>query len=194
MSKSEQPEDGAWTLEQLLAAEAKGKRLKFLPFWGHTAPSDGSIGPHVFSQWFGVAFEHDGVRYPTAEHFMMAEKARLFGDDEHLGMILEAGSPGQAKRFGRSVRGFSAEVWDAECVDIVRRGSVAKFGSSNELRDYLVGTGKRVLVEASPRDRIWGVGMGRDNPSIERPSAWRGRNLLGFALMQARAELADNAL
>lgn len=76
-------------------------------------------------------------------------------------------------------------------VDIVRRGSVAKFKSTEVLRAYLVGTGKRVLVEASPRDRIWGVGMGRSNPLIERPSEWRGQNLLGFALMQARAELAD---
>lgn len=69
-------------------------------------------------------------------------------------------------------------------------GSIAKFGSTPELRAYLVGTGRRVLVEASPRDRIWGIGMGRDNPAVERPSQWRGTNLLGFALMQARAALA----
>lgn len=184
------PPDGAWTMEELLAAEAAGERLKFLAFWGHTPPPDGAIGAHVLSQWFPHAFVHEGIRYPTAEHFMMAAKARLFGDDERLAMILDAATPGEAKRHGREVAGFVDELWDRACVAIVRDGSVAKFGSSPELTAYLVGTGRRVLVEASPRDRIWGIGMGPGNPGVERPSLWRGRNLLGFALMQARAELA----
>ena len=107
-----------------------------------------------------------------------------------LTMILDAESPGEAKRLGREVQGFSSEAWDRECVAIVRTGSIAKFASTLEMRSYLLGTGSRVLVEASPRDRIWGVGMSRSNPAIEQPSQWRGRNLLGFALMQARAALA----
>lgn len=185
-----EPGDGTWTMEQLLAAEANGVRLKFLPFWGHTPPPDGTVGAHVLSQWYPHEFDHQGVRYPTAEHFMMAAKARLFGDDHRLALILSARTPGEAKKLGREVRGFDPQTWEAECVDIVRVGSIAKFGSSPELTAYLVGTGQRVLVEASPRDRIWGIGMGRDNPAVERPSEWRGRNLLGFALMQARAALA----
>jgi ribA/ribD-fused uncharacterized protein len=185
------PADGAWTIEQLLRAESTGQRLKFLPFWGHKPPADGTIGPHVFSQWFAHAFEHDGTRYGTAEHFMMAGKARLFGDDDALGRILTARTPAQAKVIGREVRQFTPAIWDAECLGIVTLGSIAKFSSSPELRAYLLGTGDRVLVEASPRDRIWGIGMGRDNPLVERPSQWRGRNLLGFALMNARAALAQ---
>ena len=190
MHDNVRPPKGAWTMEALLAAEADGQRLKFLAFWGHTAPPDGRVGPHVLSQWFPCPFVHDGQLYRTAEHFMMAGKARLFGDEAQLDAILAATSPAQAKELGRGVRGFSAELWDKQCVAIVREGSVAKFGSSPALRSYLVGTGDRVLVEASPRDRIWGIGMGRDNPSVERPSQWRGHNLLGFALMQARAILA----
>lgn len=190
MSKQRTPADGVWTIEQLLAAEARGERLKFLPFWGHTPPADGSIGAHVLSQWFPHPFEHQGVRYLTAEHFMMAAKARLFGDHDRLALILDARSPSAAKNHGREVRGFSSDVWERERLGIVRDGSIAKFGSSPALRTYLIGTGHRVLVEASPRDRIWGIGMGRDNPAVERPSQWRGRNLLGFALMQARAVLA----
>jgi ribA/ribD-fused uncharacterized protein len=178
-------------MDQLLAAEAAGERLKYLPFWGHTPPPDGHIGPHVLSQWFLHPFEHEGVRYRTAEHFMMAAKARLFGDHEKLVSILDAVTPAEAKKFGREVRGFSSDVWEIECLAIVREGSIAKFSSSPALRAYLVGTGDRVLVEASPRDRIWGIGMGRNNASVARPSEWRGRNLLGFALMQARAVLAQ---
>lgn len=101
-------------MEQLLAAEAAGERLKFLPFWGHTGPADGSIGAHVLSQWFPQPFEVDGVRYPTAEHFMMAAKARLFGDDERVARILAAPSPGEAKKHGREVAGFEEDVWDRE--------------------------------------------------------------------------------
>ncbi len=193
MPSDQQPSDGAWTIEQLLDAEEHGEHLEFLPFWGHTPPRDGRVGPHVFSQWFVSDFEHGGVRYPTAEHFMMAEKARLFGDDEQLEAILAAPSPREAKALGRGVRGFSADVWEAECEDIVRRVSVAKFASTEPLRSYLVGTQRRVLVEASPTDSIWGVGMDRNDPAIERPSQWKGQNLLGFALMQARADLASGA-
>ena len=183
------PADGAWTIEQLLAAEADGTPPKFLPFWGHTPPASGEVGAHVLSQWYEHEFACDGVSYATAEHFMMAEKARLFGDEHHLGLILQAATPGEAKKFGRKVHGFVDDVWVEHRFDIVTRASVAKFGSDETLRSYLLGTGHRVLVEASPRDRIWGIGMGRNNPSVEQPSQWRGLNLLGFALMRARAEL-----
>lgn len=185
-----EPFDGAWTMEQLLAAEASGQRLKFLAFWGHTPPPHGGIGPHVLSQWYESPFVCDGVAYRTAEHYMMAEKARLFQDDQNLAAIMAAVTPDEAKSLGRLVRGFLPDRWNAECVAIVRRGSVAKFGATPEMRAYLVGTGSHVLVEASPQDRIWGVGMGKNDPLVESPSGWRGRNLLGFALMQARAILA----
>ena len=99
-------------------------------------------------------FDVDGVTYATAEHFMMAEKARLFDDDEALDDILAAKSPAEAKAGGRRVRGFTDELWCDHREDIVYRASIAKFGSHEELRSYLVGTGDRVLVEASPRDRI----------------------------------------
>ncbi len=178
-------------MEQLLRAELAGQRLKYLPFWGHTAPAGEAIGPHVLSQWFPHPFEHAGVTYRTAEHFMMAAKARLFDDSESLSLILDARSPAEAKKLGRGVRGFASDVWDDECLAIVREGSIAKFGSSTLLTTYLVGTGDRVLVEASPTDRVWGIGIARDNPAIERPSAWQGANLLGFALMQARAVLSS---
>ena len=192
MNGTNWPADGAWTMDRLLAAErsgSEGRRLKFVWFWGHTPPPSRQLGPWVFSQWADLGFDVDGMAYPTAEHFMMAEKARLFGDESRRAEILAAPSPGAAKAVGRAVAGFDEAVWAQHRFDIVVRGSVAKFSVSAALRDYLVGTGDRVLVESSPRDRIWGIGMGRENPAADRPSRWRGENLLGFALMAARARL-----
>ena len=182
----------SWTLDELIEAEGKGERLDFELFWGHTPPKSGELGTHVFSQWWPHEFQADGVSYPTAEHFMMAEKARLFDDDDALAEILAAVRPAEAKAGGRKVRGFDNSVWEQHRMDIVIRASVAKFDSDDSMRAYLLGTGSRVLVEASPVDSIWGIGMAQDNPSAEKPSEWKGLNLLGFALMAARANLADS--
>lgn len=120
---------------------------------------------------------------------MMAEKAMLFGDDESYHAILASDSPGAAKALGRRVAGFDDELWSAKRVDIVTKGSVAKFRSSPELEAYLVGSVERVLVEASPTDLIWGIGLAADDADAMSPSQWAGQNLLGLALMRARAEL-----
>jgi ribA/ribD-fused uncharacterized protein len=166
-----------------------GARPKLLFFWGHQPPRDGAVGKHCFSQWWPAAFAVDGTRYPTAEHFMMAEKARLFGDPEALARILASTAPAAAKRLGRQVRGFDERRWAAARFDIVVRGSVAKFGQSPALGAYLLNTGERVLVEASPRDPIWGIGLAERDPLATQPDRWRGLNLLGFALMEARRAL-----
>lgn len=142
---------------------------------------------------WGAAFEIDGIRYPSAEHYMMAEKARLFGDDDALRRILVAASPGAAKALGRRVKNFVAAEWDAASFDAVARGNIAKFGQDEGLRAYLQNTGRRVLVEASPVDRIWGIGLAVDDPRAENPEQWRGSNLLGFALMKARDVLNATA-
>lgn len=179
------------SVAELVQAVNAGVRPKFLMFWGHTPKHGQDVGPWVFSQWFHAPFEHDGSRYPTAEHWMMASKARLFGDDEALEAILTAGSPAQAKQLGRTVRGFDENTWVAERFSIVVEGNVHKFSSTPPLREYLLGTKRRVLVEASPADRIWGTGLAVDHEHAERPDKWRGLNLLGFALMKARARLLE---
>lgn len=168
-----------------------GDRYKFVYFWGHRPRSDGVLGPTCLSQWYASPFETDGVGYATAEHFMMAEKARLFGDAATRERILRASSPGEAKKLGRQVRRFDEDRWLQERFDIVVAGNVAKFCQSPALRDYLVGTGDRVLVEASPVDAIWGTGLAADDPGAGSPASWRGLNLLGFALMQVRASLVQ---
>jgi ribA/ribD-fused uncharacterized protein len=175
----------------LLTAEAAGEPIEMLHFWGHQPNRDGSIGPGCLSQWWAQPFTVDGQRYPTAEHWMMAGKARLFGDDEALAAVFAAPSPGAAKAIGRRVRQFDDTVWKRAAYDIVVAGNLAKFGQHTDLRAFLRATGRRVLVEASPRDRIWGIGLGRENPDAHRPSGWRGRNLLGFALMDVRERLGS---
>ncbi|MEN0062907.1 MAG: NADAR family protein [Myxococcota bacterium] len=176
-------------LADLKDREARGEPMTFLHFWGHTPNRPSTMGPWVLSQWFSSPFTVDDDEYATAEHFMMAEKARLFEDATMREAILSTDDPGKAKAFGRKVRNFQDTVWNAERFDVVVRGNVAKFEQNPELRDFLMATGRRVLVEASPRDRIWGIGMGASNPDAGHPSAWRGKNLLGFALMVVRSNL-----
>ncbi|MFI5984862.1 NADAR family protein [Streptomyces sp. NPDC051555] len=177
-------------IDELIEQVNRGERVKYLPFWGHTPRHDGTLGPSCLSQWWPAPFTVGEVRYATAEHWMMAEKARLFEDAEAERAALTATSPAAAKKAGRLVRGFDADTWERERFGIVVAGSAAKFASSPELRGYLLGTGKRVLVEASPVDRIWGIGLAPDDPGALDPARWRGLNLLGFALMAAREQLA----
>jgi ribA/ribD-fused uncharacterized protein len=180
-----------WTRERLASHLSNGASVDYLLFWGHTPKASGRIDASCLSQWFPRPFSHEGVRYATAEHYMMAEKARLFRDDHAERAILAAGSPAEAKAIGRSVRNYIDDAWAEARLGAVVRGNVAKFGQHADLAAFLRGTGDRVLVEASPRDCIWGIGLGASNPDARVPSRWRGLNLLGFALMEARARLSS---
>ena len=176
-------------LPTLRAAWAAGARPDFVFFWGHTPPKDGSVNGTCLSQWFVSPFTVDGRIYPTAEHWMMAGKARLFEDAEAFEQIFESASPAVAKKIGRRVRGFDNATWKAHRRVIVTEGNRHKFDQSPPLARFLRGTGDAVLVEASPYDRIWGIGLKRDDSRAADPGTWRGENLLGFALMDVRAEL-----
>ncbi|MFD5712370.1 NADAR family protein [Streptomyces pharetrae] len=175
--------------EALVKEVRAGVRVKYLQFWGHRPLPDGRIGPSCLSQWWPSPFTADGVEYATAEHWMMAAKARLFDDAEAERRVLAAGHPAEAKKAGRLVRGFDEGVWERERFGIVVEGSVRKFAAHAELREFLLGTGERVLVEASPVDRVWGIGLAAGDEGAGDPERWRGLNLLGFALMEARGRL-----
>ncbi|MBB5353938.1 hypothetical protein HNR46_004208 [Haloferula luteola] len=183
----------ARSVDELVSLVESGGRPKFVFFWGHTPRRKGSIDQSCFSNWFPSRFSVDGVSYPTTEHYMMAEKARLFGDARVRDRILQAGSPGAAKRLGREVAGFDESTWIANRFRIVVSGNLAKFSQHRELGAYLTQTGERVLVEASPRDRIWGIGLSKDESHAENPRLWKGLNLLGFALMEVRFRLKQES-
>lgn len=179
--------------EALIEAVRAGERVKYLHFWGHRPLPDGRVGASCLSQWWPSPFTVDGVEYATAEHWMMAAKARLFDDTEGERRVLAAGHPSEAKKAGRLVRGFDEEIWRRERFGIVVEGSVHKFAAHGELRSFLLNTGDRVLVEASPVDRVWGIGLAADAEAANDPTRWRGPNLLGFALMEARRRLRETA-
>ena len=167
----------------------QGNKVKYLFFWGHQKPRQG-VSKTCFSQWYDASFEVDGLVYPTAEHFMMAEKARLFQDNENAAKIMASGTPGEAKKLGREVMNFDNQTWVDLRFDIVVNANLAKFSQHPPLKAFLLGTGERVIVEASPRDRIWGIGLAADVPEAQDPARWEGLNLLGFALMEVRSRLA----
>jgi ribA/ribD-fused uncharacterized protein len=168
-----------------------GQTLKYVFFWGHQPSKDGSVTKTCFSQWWVAPFEVEGVVYKTAEHLMMAEKARLFKDEAMREKIVAAATPHQAKKGGRMVKDFDAAVWDAHKFAIVTEGNKHKFSQHPALHQFLAETGDRVLVEASPMDAIWGIRLSADKPGIENPHTWKGENLLGYALMEVRDYLKE---
>lgn len=172
--------------DELIRSIAEGNNVNYLFFWGHTAKNNSSVGKECLSQWYEAGFDIDGNIYPTAEHYMMAAKARLFNDHEALEKILESSQPAEAKKLGRTVKGYEDAVWKKQRFDIVVSANQAKFSQNEELKAFLINTGDRVLVEASPHDRIWGIGMEQSHADAENPAKWRGLNLLGFALMEVR--------
>lgn len=162
---------------------------KFLFFWGHQPSKDGTLTKTCFSQWWESAFIVDGIEYQSAEHWMMAKKALLFNDEVIFNKIIVTKSPAEAKKLGREVQNYNDEIWLQNRYAIVKEGNFHKFSQHADLKEFLLSTADRVLVEASPVDAIWGIGMASDHHDVHHPEKWRGLNLLGFALMEVRDEL-----
>ncbi|WP_422361414.1 NADAR family protein [Reichenbachiella sp.] len=180
-----------YSKDKIVALHESGKKLKYLFFWGHERSRNGEVTSSCFSQWYASPFTVDNIVYPTAEHWMMACKARLFEDSESCVKILKAKSPGEAKSIGRRVIGFDQSLWDEQRFDIVVKGGFHKFTQNLSLKKYLINTKSRVLVEASPVDSIWGIGLNSEHEFASIPTKWRGSNLLGFALMKVRDMISD---
>lgn len=183
-----------YNLQGLLNKVEKKGNIKYLFFWGHAPSKDGSVTKSCFSQWWQSAFTVDGVKYATAEHWMMAKKAELFGQIVMVEKILAAKSPAEAKKLGRKVLNFDPKIWGEKCFDIVCEGNYHKFSQDKGLKEFLLNTKDRILVEASPVDNIWGIGMTQDDDRAENPRLWKGSNLLGFALMEVRDKLKEDKL
>ncbi|CAG7580233.1 MAG: gp50 [uncultured marine phage] len=164
----------------------KKMKSKYEFFWKNKSP---------FSQWYGewmgeeydASFEVLGTKYPTCEHYMMEQKAYLFDDYDVADQIMESKHPREVKKLGRKVSGFDSQMWEEQCQDIVFEANYAKFSQHKELKELLLSTGDKELVEASPYDRIWGIGFDEKN-ALKNKDDW-GRNLLGKVLMEVREEI-----
>ena len=144
----------------------------------------------VFSQWHATAFDLEGFGFVTAEQWMMFAKAKLFEDETSADAIRATDDPSEQKRLGASVASFEQDVWDQWKVEIVYRGSLAKFSQNAGARRQLKSTAPAMLVEANPRDWIWGVGLSADNPAVNTYTDWKGENLLGRILTKVRHDVA----
>jgi len=162
----------------------------FIFFWGHTPDKRGMISACCLSQWWMCDFSENGKKFNCAEQYMMYNKAVTFGDSEYAEKIMKSSDQKQIKDYGRMVRNFDPEVWDSVKTDIVVKGNMLKFSQNPELKKYLTGTGYKILVEASPYDKLWGIGMQKGAKGCTVPAMWNGENLLGFALMEVRDMLA----
>lgn len=174
--------DNEWVVDQV----EKDKNIKFLFFWGHQPLKNGEIGKSCFSQWFEKEFVFEQTTYKTTEHWMMAEKARLFKDSEIEQRILECKTAAEAKKLGRKVKEFEPEIWDNQKFEIVKKGNYLKFSQNKDLKEFILNTNERILVEASPYDSIWGIGMVASDENVNYPINWKGENLLGYVLMEVR--------
>lgn len=174
---------------QWLKRHISTDKNNYLLFWGHTPKYFGSIDKSCLSQWYQAEFKVEGKKYCCAEQYLMAEKARIFNDETVYTAILTEINPQKMKKLGRNVRNFNAPAWDKLKYNIVLNANYQKFAQNFNLLDFLLNTNDKVLTEASPLDNIWGIGLDKDAPGAFDPARWRGENLLGFALMEARGEL-----
>ncbi len=161
------------------------KAEKFTFFWRSESP---------FSNWYPAEFEIDGIRFNCSEQYMMYGKALLFGDQEIAEEILKSSNPGSQKALGRKVKKFNQTIWAKHAREIVYKACDAKFRQNENLLKRLLKTKGTTLVEASPVDPIWGIGLAEDNPQAHNRHTWRGKNWLGQVLTQLREDiLAESA-
>jgi len=175
----------SYTIADLIA---EGGEHEFVFFWKHEE-KPGNLSKACLSQWYPSMFELNGRMYCCAEQAMMAGKAALMNDEESLAAIMREIDPEKIKTLGKGVKNFDPLKWDEAKCELIYEISLAKFSQNESLRNFLLGTGDKVLAEASPYDRNWGIGLGEKDPASKDPSKWNGENLLGFALMKARDEI-----
>lgn len=177
------------TLDDVQTMFKNEENLEFIFFSGHQKTSNGTITKTCLSQWYQAPFEMNNVKYKCAEQYMMCEKARLFKDEEALDKILQAYHPNQMKLIGRKIKNFDNTIWNEHKVQIVKIANLAKFSQNQKLKRYLINTENKILVKNVVHDNIWGIGLPKNSELKNNPLNWKGKNLLGFILMDVRAIL-----
>jgi len=144
-----------------------------------------------FSNWYMCNFTYKDYTFHNSEQAFMWEKANTFKDKESAELILKTPKPNENKQLGRKVKNFDSFVWANVSYDIMRDVNFEKFSQNADLKEFILSTGDKIIVEASPTDLIWGVGLDCDDPKILDEKNWKGKNLLGKVLMEVRAMLRD---
>ena len=145
----------------------------------------------IYSQWYPAEMEIDEIKYRCCEQYMMHQKALLFGDTETAEKILLTSHPKDQKALGRQVKGFEKVKWDQVCLSVVYKGNLAKFSQNEDLKQELLASENKLLVEASPVDFIWGIGLHETAIGVEDPINWKGLNLLGWSITLVKQELQN---
>jgi len=172
---------------ELYQAISEGDSFDYLYFWGHTKPKSEAVNKACFSQWYeGYPVVEGENTFATAEHYMMWRKAKLFNDNVAAEKCLKSTDPREVKAIGRSVRNYDDKLWSEKRYDAVCQGNMHKFSQHPKLKEYILSTDYAVLVEASPYDKVWGIGLNPQEASQKTPHDWKGMNLLGYALMEVR--------
>lgn len=151
-------------------------------FWGNSA----------FSNFFMSSFKYKENLFSNSEQAFMWEKARTFRNEESADLILNTIDPDECKRLGRLVKGYEDKIWSGLRYDIMKKINIEKWSQSKFLKSLLLSTGDKILVEASPKDNIWGVGFKYDDPLVLDDSNWTGQNLLGKVLMEVRKIISES--
>lgn len=141
------------------------------------------------SNWYKCSFKDGQFSYPSSEAYLMAHKALLFGDTASANKIVKTSDPKEQKALGRLVKGFNEALWNQHKFNIMVQGLLLKFEQNEGLKKQLLATGTKILVEGSPHDKIWGVGLHYNDELILNEKNWKGENLLGKALMEVRNQI-----
>ena len=149
-------------------------------FWSNSSP---------FSQWHKSEFELNGITYYSAEQFMMTKKAELFNDEEIKNKILSTNNVRKQKELGRQIKNFNESIWNENKIKIVYIGNKLKFTQNQNLKSELMNTNDKLIVEASPNDKIWGIGLHEEDPNSLNQNEWKGQNLLGNILTILRKDI-----
>lgn len=187
-----------YTTQWLLDEMKQGKKFDFLGFWGN---KNDTKEEKTFSNFYKSKFTVDIFKnrqhtFECSEQYFMYRKAIEFEDYETAEKILANGlSPSEYKSFGRMVKNYDDKKWNEIRYGVMIDGLRHKFNQNETLKQYLLKTGNKIIVEASPVDTIWGVGLAKVNKQgipnniWKNPSKWNGQNFLGFALMELRDEI-----
>lgn len=171
----------------------KQKSNKYVFFWRTESPfSNWHYSPFTVNEFDCRGSAYRKIIFTCAEQYMMYQKAMIFNDTIKAEQILHEKEPRNMKLLGRDVMPFDHDIWDHKKFDVVYHGLQFKFQQNRECYDALMETGDKILVEASPYDKIWGVGLAEEDPLILDEKNWKGENLLGKALMKVREEFIKN--